>query len=127
LDDRCRRERETVAKRIAGSATTVTGTPHNHSMSRPPFDPRYRPAVEQPSWEGVLASYALVPALLLLLWLISQPRTATVVLTATAGVLLGVRRALELARCVSDCGGFSVDLGGKLRITIAQPHADDLQ
>ncbi|WP_226005584.1 hypothetical protein [Natrinema salinisoli] len=94
-------------------------------MSRPPFDPRYRPAVEQPSWERVLASYALVPALLFLLWAISQPHAAIVVLTATVALFLVARRSLGLARCLSDCGGFSVDLGGKLRITIARPQVDD--
>lgn len=94
-------------------------------MSRPPFDPRHRPAVEQPSWRGILVSYALIPVVFLSLWGISHPLTATVIIVATVCLLLTLRRTLNLARCLSNCGGFSIDLGGKIRITIARPQVDD--
>ncbi|WP_226481323.1 hypothetical protein [Natrinema amylolyticum] len=75
--------------------------------------------------ESILAGYALVPAFLLFLWAVSRPLTAAVTLTIAAGLVFGVRRAWRLARCVSDCGGFSFELGGRVRITIAQTQIDD--
>lgn len=94
-------------------------------MSSPPLDPRYRPAIDRPSLESVLAGYALVPAFFLSLWIVSQPLTGTVVLAAIGGLFLGVRRARGLVRCFDECGGFSFDLGENVRITIAQKHTDD--
>lgn len=94
-------------------------------MRRAPLRPRDRPALERPSWGSVLAGYALVPAFLLSLWAISQPVTATVVLATALGVFLGGRRLRRLARCFRNCGGFSVVLGDRVRITFANPTVDD--
>lgn len=68
----------------------------------------------------------MVLAVPLLLWVISQPLAGAVVLSSGIGLLVGVRRASRLIRCFSDCDGFAFDLGGRIRISIRQPHVDDV-
>lgn len=93
-------------------------------MYRPPSDPRDHPAFDRPRRWSLLTGYALVAAFFLSLWVVSHPLAGAVVLAAIVGSFVGVRRASELARCFHDCGGFSFDLGGRVRITIARTDAD---
>lgn len=94
-------------------------------MHEPPSTPRRRRAFDHPSWRGLLASYALAAAFPLALWAVSRPLAGTVVLAATAGLYVGARRAAELVRCLHDCGAFTFDLVGNVRVTVAQAHVDD--
>lgn len=94
-------------------------------MLRPPLDPRDCPLIEQPTWRSILVSYALVAAVPLLLWVISQPLAGTVTLGTIAGLFVGGRRAYKLTRCFYDCQGFTFDLGGKVQITVAQISTAD--
>jgi hypothetical protein len=94
-------------------------------MIRPPLDPRDRPLVDRPTWQSVVASYALVAAIPFLLWLVSSPVAGTVTLAAIAGLFVGGRRAHRLVRCFYDCQQFTVDLLGRARITVAQTPANE--
>lgn len=93
-------------------------------MYRPPSDPRGHPALDRPRWRSLLAGYASVAAFFLSLWVVSHPLAGAVVLATVVGSVVGARRASELARCFHDCGGFSFDLGGRLRITVTQTDTD---
>lgn len=93
-------------------------------MYRPPSDPRNHPAFDHPGQQGILAGYVSVVAFFLALWIISHPLAGVAVLTAIVGSFIGVRRAVGLARCFHDCGGFSFDLGRRVRITITRPSTD---
>lgn len=94
-------------------------------MHRPPLDPRDRPLIETPTWRNVLVSYAMVAAIPLLLWVVSQPLVGSVTLAAVVGLLVGGRRAYRLTRCFYDCQGFTFDLGGKAQITVTQIPIDE--
>jgi Flp pilus assembly protein TadB len=94
-------------------------------MFRPPKDSRDGPIVEQPTWQRVFVSYGMMAAVFLSLWLVSNPLAGVVALAASAVAVITVRRAAELARCFRDCGGFAFDLGGRVRITVAQPRTEE--
>lgn len=89
-------------------------------MFRPPLKPRERPLIDQPTWQSIVVSYALVAVIPLLLWVVSYPRTGTVTLAGIAGLLIGGQRAYRLIRCFYDCQGFTFDLLGRARITVTQ-------
>jgi len=95
-------------------------------MYRPPRDPRNHQVPQVPSWRGILVSYVLVAAIPLLLWVVSQPVTGTVVLAAIGGLFISARRGLRLAHCFYDCGGFAFNLGGKVQVCIVQPSINDV-
>ncbi|WP_227373662.1 hypothetical protein [Haladaptatus halobius] len=94
-------------------------------MFRPPLDPGDRPLIDQPTWRSIIVSYALMAAIPLLLWIVSQPLAGTVTLAGIAGLLVGGRRVYRLIRCFYDCQRFTFNLGGKAQITVAQIHADE--
>lgn len=93
-------------------------------MSIPPSQ-RARPIPDDPTWRAVLVSYAAMVAIPLALWVGSQPLVRGVALAGVVGALVGARRALELLRCLSECGGFALDLGETVRITVARNAVDD--
>ncbi len=90
-------------------------------MNSPPPDPRYHLAPDEPTLQSILAAYAVVAAFPLLLWVISNPLAGAVTVLTTVTLITGARRAVVLVRCFYECQGFTVDLGGKVRITVAQP------
>lgn len=94
-------------------------------MHGPPLDPRYRPPTEQLTWKKVLASYATMAAIPVALWVVSRPLAGTAALAAVVGLVVVGRRAYRLARCFHDCRGFTIDLGGKARVTVAQIPTDE--
>lgn len=94
-------------------------------MSNPPSDPRASPVPDEPTWRGILVSYAAMVAVPLALWFVSQPVVGTVALAGVVGLFVGTRRAYGLVRCLSDCGGFAFDLGGAVRVTIARTSAGE--
>lgn len=94
-------------------------------MHRAP-DPNGRTGVEQPSWGSILAGYAAIPGVLVTLWAVSNPIAALTVLLAGVAVRRGAPRAAAAVRCVRVCREFTVDLGGRLRITVAKPPVDDV-
>lgn len=93
-------------------------------MHIPPTDPRDRFATKQPTWGNVLAAYALMAAVLLLLWAVSNPLAGAIALAAIVGLSVGARRAVRLIRCFQDCREFAVDLVGNVRITVTRTSPD---
>lgn len=85
--------------------------------------PRSRddPTIERLTWRDLLASYAMIPGFVVMLWAISYPLTGVLALATLAGLSLGGRRLLDLRRCLDDCGRVVFDLGGQVRISIARP------
>jgi hypothetical protein len=67
----------------------------------------------------------MVIAIPFVIWIVSQPLTGIVVLTAIVALFTGTRRAYRLARCFYDCEAFAFDVGGKARITVTQLSAED--
>lgn len=94
-------------------------------MYGPPSGPRRRPAHDHPTWRSVLASALLLAALPVAFWTVANPLAGAALLALGAGALVAVRRAALLARCLSECGEFAVDLGSSLRITVTHPATDD--
>lgn len=94
-------------------------------MHRAP-DPSDRTGVEQPSWGSILAGYAAIAGVLATLWAVSNPVAALTVVLAGVAVRRGAPRATAAVRCVRVCREFTVDLGGRLRITVAKPPVDDV-
>lgn len=93
-------------------------------MYQPPFDPRPSSAADAPTWRAILVRYAVVAAIPMLLWIISQPVTGILTLAAVAGMGIGARRGYGLVRCFYDCQAMVFDLGGTVRITIRQAPTD---
>ena len=96
-------------------------------MYRPPsdpHDPRDRFAPTRPTWRSVLASYALVAAVPLLLWAAVHPLAGGVILAGAVGLAVAARRALGLLRCFRDCPGFAV-VAGPVRIAVTPARADE--
>ncbi|UPV99147.1 hypothetical protein M0R88_11480 [Halorussus gelatinilyticus] len=94
-------------------------------MHGPLPDSRFRFAHRHLTWLDVLVSYAMMLAIPVAMWAASNLVTGGIAVAATAGLLVVGRRAYELARCFSECGGFALDVGGKARITVAWTHTDD--
>lgn len=94
-------------------------------MYRPPLAPRTRPAPAEPTWRAILATYATVAAVPVLLWLAARPLAGGVALAVAAGLLVGAGRARRLTRCVRQCRGIAFDLVGAVRITVTWDTADD--
>lgn len=94
-------------------------------MFRPPQSPHGTPRTGPLSTGSLLASYALLAAFPVLLWMLSNPIAGGAVLVATVSVALVARELLRLRRCFSRCGGFSLDLGKQVRVTIAQQSIDE--
>jgi hypothetical protein len=94
-------------------------------MYIPPLDPRDDPVTNPPTPRGVLAIYAMLAAVPLLLWLVSQPVTGAVAVVTTAGIVIGARRTAGLVRCFRECGGLAFDLCGSVRICVTQPQFDN--
>ena len=95
-------------------------------MYIPPLDPRDDPVTSLPTSRGILAIYATLAAVPLLLWLVSQPLTGAVAVVTTAGAVIGVRRTAGLLRCFRECGGFAFDVGGSVRVCVSQSQLDDV-
>ena len=93
-------------------------------MHRPPPDPRQLRAPVRPTWRNILVSYAMIAVLFLALVSVSYPLLGSVSIVSLVGSAVAVRRAARLARCVRDCGGFSYDLAGGVRISVCQPRTD---
>jgi len=94
-------------------------------MARRPPDPRLRSRPKNPTWRNVLASYALVAAIPVLLWVASNPLAGGIGLAAVLVLRAGARRGADLVRCLRDCGGFAIDLGENVRISVTRPPANE--
>ena len=93
-------------------------------MKRPPGS-RYRTVSKDPTWRSILAAYAVVAAVPVLFWAVSNPLSAVAALALVAGLRVGARRVADLVRCLRDCGGFAVDLGESVRVTVTRPPANE--
>lgn len=94
-------------------------------MIQPQHDPRDRPLIEQPTWRSILVSYALVAAVPLLLWAISNLLAGTVTLVGVTALVIGGRHAYKLRRCFYRCQKLTFQLGEIAQITITQLPTDD--
>jgi len=93
-------------------------------MHGPPRDPRDHSVRGEPTWTDLLVSYGLIAGAFLLFWAVSQPLAALVAVAAVLALVLGVRRAAKLVRCLRECGGFVVDLGGAVQVCVTRASAD---
>lgn len=89
-------------------------------MSKPLPDPHNHTIFSQTTWRGIFTLSAMVAAVPLLLWGVSQPLAGVSVLVTTGGLFITVRHARRLVRCFYDCQGLEFNLGGRVWITIAQ-------
>lgn len=94
-------------------------------MIRPPHDPRDRSLIDQLTWRSVLVSYALVAAVPLLLWALSNPLPGIVTLGGVAVLVVGGRHAYELHRCFYHCQKLTFQFGETAQITVTQLPTDD--
>lgn len=94
-------------------------------MFRPPHDPHDPPRITNPTWWSILVSYALVAAIPLLLWAITNPLAGTVSLVGVAGLIIGGRHAYRLRRCFYQCQELTFRLGETAQITVTQLPTDD--
>lgn len=94
-------------------------------MYQPPFDPRPNSVATAPTWRALLVRYAVVAAVPILLWAVSQPVTAVLAVGAIAALSIATRRGYGLVRCFSDCQAMVFDLGGVARITVRQAPTDE--
>ena len=94
-------------------------------MQSPPPDPRFRSRPKNPTWRSILAAYAVVAAVPVLFWAVSNPLSAVAGLAIVAGLRIGARRVADLVRCLRDCGEFAVDLGESVRVTVTRPPANE--
>ncbi|WP_135828279.1 hypothetical protein [Halorussus halobius] len=94
-------------------------------MSRPPLDPRYRSALTNPTWRHVLASYAMMVGVPVLVWAASRPLAGVAVVAALVGTAAGTRRASGLVQCFRNCEGFAFDVGDTARVTVTRSPVDD--
>ena len=83
-------------------------------------DPRRSRRRPEPTWSGIVAAYASVAAVPLLLWVATRPVVGATALAAAGGLVVGARRLLRLRRCLNDCGGFAVDLVGDVRVLVTR-------
>lgn len=93
-------------------------------MYEPPPDPRDHRASEEPTWRAVLGRFAALAAVPLLLLLVSRPMIGSVGIVAVAVVGVCLWRGVRLARCFVQCGGFAVDVGGRVQICVVRPDVD---
>jgi hypothetical protein len=68
----------------------------------------------------VLLSYAVVGAVTVVLWVLSDPVAGLLVLASLAGLVVGLRRAAVLVRCLRTCGGFTVEVPGGIQVCISR-------
>jgi len=89
-----------------------------------PSDPRTPTVRDEYTWKSILLAYAALGAVPLLLWTLHRPLAGVLAITALAGLVAAGRPAARLARCFRNCGGFAVDLGDRVRISVSQPCPD---
>ena len=94
-------------------------------MIGPLPDPRDHEIRRRPTWRNILVSYAMVAAIPLLLFVVSQPLVGSAGLATSIGLAVGARRARKLRRCFYDCQAFAFDVGGRARITVTRVPAND--
>ncbi|WP_158059261.1 hypothetical protein [Halorussus halophilus] len=94
-------------------------------MSKPPIGPRSYPKYDDPTWQNILVTYALVGAIPIALWIFSQPITGIVVLTTSIALFFSARGAHRLTRCYYECQQLAFEIAGKTRITVTQLPSND--
>jgi hypothetical protein len=67
----------------------------------------------------------MLAATVLLLWAVTNPLFGAATVAAVVGLGLGAHRLLALARCLSECGGFTLDVGETFQICVTRPSATD--
>lgn len=89
-------------------------------MQKPPYDPRFAHTPDQPTWTGLAASLAMVPAVVLALWVLASPLVRTGLLVAVAVLVVATGRAARLAWCVQTCRELTLDLAGGIEVTVTR-------
>lgn len=86
---------------------------------------RHRSTLQRPTWRTVAGSYAALAALLLSLWAVGDPLAAGLAVAATAALRAVTRRAVWLYRCLQDCRELTVDVAGRVEITVTRTWAEE--
>jgi len=98
-------------------------------MRKSLFDSRTCPDSFDPAWRELLASYALVAAVPVALWVVSRPLLGAVTIVSLVasfgGLVVGARRLAELRRRLPDCGGLTVDVGETIQVTVTRGPAGE--
>lgn len=94
-------------------------------MRDPNRDPRRRPALDEPTWDHVLVSYAMVAAIPVVLWTLANPAIGLVTIGAIASLALGARKAAGVVRCFYECRRLAFDVGDVARITVCRRAAEE--
>ena len=94
-------------------------------MIQPPHDPQDPSLIDQPTWRSIFVSYALVAAVPLLLWAISNPLAGTITLVSVTALVIGGRNAYKLRHCFYHCQKLTFQLGETAQITVTQLPTDD--
>lgn len=91
----------------------------------PPTTRRPRKHANDPDRRGVLAPYTALLAVPVALWAASNPLAGVGALAAAVAAHRLARAVVTGARHLAGRGTVTVQLGRVLRVTIAQPGADD--
>lgn len=94
-------------------------------MRRPPTDPDRQSARYRPTWQDVLVAWGMLALVPLLLWTVSDPLAGGLTMAALVGLALAGRRAIRLARCLSECESLTLDIGRQVHITVGEPCVCD--
>lgn len=94
-------------------------------MRDPNRDPRRRSVPDQPTWDTVLLSYAMVAAIPVVLWIAANPVIGLVAVGAIASLGFGARKAAGLVRCFYECRRLAFDVGDVARITVCRRPAEE--
>lgn len=89
----------------------------------PPWPPHGR-YPQPPTCGRTVGGYLLVAAFTAVLWALPEPVAAVAGLVTAAGPVAASKRVLALCRCLGECGGFAVEVGGRLRIVVTRPAGD---
>jgi hypothetical protein len=90
----------------------------------PPPDPRYRPSPTEATWGGILAGFALLAALPVVLRVLDQPLVGALTVAVIVVLASGVHRTARVVRCVAVWRRCTVELLGVVQVTIARTDAD---
>lgn len=93
-------------------------------MYRGPRGSRHVEVPTGTSWQSLAVCYALLATTMLLLWSATNPLAGTAVVTGAVGLVVGTRKAAPLVRCLTECGGFVLDVTDDLQLCVVRPSAD---
>lgn len=95
-------------------------------MLKPPTNQTHQPLIEQPRWRSLLASYAVLAGIPIVMWMVGNPPASLVVISGGIGSVLIGNRAVRLVYCFHDCRAITFELGNKAVITVMEHQPNEL-